>query len=910
MALNLSTLTSPANSSVLEEVNTTADFLESVPVFRNLSRGSNKGGDAKQDVALNQPKALPLAANGKGYCYLPVTTGNAPGVTFPAIGVNDNFVLEMVVYIVNVEDFHVVSGSNSHRILIYSPSGVPSFQYRDGSNNNNAALSGSLSAGLSTLRFEKTGSTLVFKQNGAVKGTLNNITAAPTFTHLSFNGQFSTSRLPLNGYIQTCTLSIGGTQQLNVDFTATNVRHGDTKFKCATGQVVTINQSGNDPATIIKKPVLRFDGSDDFMKGVFGQTINGGYMFMAFSVLGDGGNSSGRVFTVSSNGVTDTASSGALFSYRGGVTSDLQSYFAGAIRNTQSGMFDDSNGDILHEALIKNGSQKGGVNNANFLNTTLSTTIDAEEFNISCNPTDTEARNTAIDLEYLALFPASITDAQADDVRNYINNRNNVFDLKDGFGYYFFDPQIFPIAYPAAFVSFWGGNIVGSDNTLNASVSQSVVNHRPTRDGYKVTFNDNGDHLVVASPLSGGQAGWQIVGTSLGTFAYRVNANAVTELNLLGNLGNASYRKTGDLYGIILLPESATGADIEAARKLLIDRGAADGVTGTSLSQYFRERADIVDFHNVDTSNISSLTSSWSNCSSLTFFPLLDFSSGTNFYQTWFNCSSLKSFPLIDASSGTNFYRAWRSCISLNDFAAIDARNGTSFQEAWQNCSSLTSFPAGAKLGTEANNVNFTSAWQQSGLTSFSTPLPTATSVNQAWHQCALLTSFSSDLSAVTTANYAWLSCTSLTSFDTPLPSATQMLLAWYNCSSLTSFSSELPSAVNVNQAWLNCTSLTDFSADVFANWNPSSITTGVFNLAWDGCVALTAQSVENILTSIDTSGQYATSTGASGGSALADAGIDIDYNTATGSLSAATNTAVTSLKSKGWSIIVNNVTL
>jgi hypothetical protein len=109
---------------------------------------------------------------------------------------------------------------------------------------------------------------------------------------------------------------------------------------------------------------------------------------------------------------------------------------------------------------------------------------------------------------------------------------------------------------------------------------------------------------------------------------------------------------------------------------------------------------------------------------------------------------------------------------------------------------------------------------------------------------------------------------------------------------------------------WYNCSSLTDFSSDVFANWNPSSITSGVFNNAWDGCSALTAQSVENILTAIDASGKYATSTGASGGSALADAGIDIDYNTATGSLSAATNAAVTSLKAKGWSIIVNNVTL
>jgi hypothetical protein len=86
------------------------------------------------------------------------------------------------------------------------------------------------------------------------------------------------------------------------------------------------------------------------------------------------------------------------------------------------------------------------------------------------------------------------------------------------------------------------------------------------------------------------------------------------------------------------------------------------------------------------------------------------------------------------------------------------------------------------------------------------------------------------------------------------------------------------------------------------------SINSGAFNEAWTNCSSLTAQSVENILTSIDASGKYATSTGASGGTPLADAGIDIDYNG--DPLSAATNSAVTSLKAKGWSIVVNNVTL
>jgi hypothetical protein len=688
--------------------------------------------------------------------------------------------------------------------------------------------------------------------------------------------------------------------------------------------VVTVNQSGNDPATVIKKSVLRFDGVTNGLKGLFDQTIDGGYMFAAFTVLGSGGDSWGRVFTINKTGGFDYATTGNIFSAQESTTGDLAyASFSGNV-TSHPDLFDDANGDILHQVKITNSAQSSSVNGADFQSKTGSLSLEAQEFNIGNDESGTE--NAAIDLEYLALFP-SLTDAQADDVRNYINNRNNVFDLKDGFGYYFFDPQIFPIVDPAAFVSFWGGNIVGSDNTLNASVSQSTVNDQPTRDGYKVTFNDNADHLVVASPLSGGQAGWQIVGTSLGTFAYRVNNNAVSELNLLGNLGSTSYRQAGDLYGIILLPESATGADIEAARKLLIDRGAADGTTASNYTGAWRQRGDITEFRDVDFTGVNNAANAWRETEITSFnIELPDATSVTAAWReteltsfatelpvaetlnnAWYQCRSLASFNVKELPSAINVSNAWLGCNSLSDFRTTEIPNGTNFTSAWQNCSALTSFPAGAKLGTAASNVNFVSAWQSSGLTSFSTPLPTATNVNQAWYQCASLTSFSSELQTVTSANYAWLGCTSLTSFDTPLPLATQMLLTWYNCPSLTSFSSELPSAANVNQGWLNCTSLSDFSADVFANWNPSSITSGVFNLAWDGCTSLTAQSVENILTSIDASGKYATTTGASGGPALTDAGIDIDYNTATGTPAYST---LASLKAKGWSIIVNNVTL
>ncbi len=301
MALNLSTLTSSATSGdVLAEALTTADFLENVPVLRNLSRGSNKGGDAKQDVALNQPKALPLDANGKGYCYLPVTTGNAPAVTFPAILANEDFVFEMKVYLVNTNLFHLASDANGGQRIYISTSAF-------GLGPRSATLNSPLAAGVSTLTVERSGDSSTLKQDGVVKATISTGTAASEhyLTHLSFNGQYGTSVAPLNGYIQKATLSIEGTEELNIDFTSTNVRHGDTKFACATGQVVTINQSGNDPATVIKKSVLRFDGTNDGLQGLFGQTITEGYMFAAFSVLGGGGDNYARLFIINPTGGTD-----------------------------------------------------------------------------------------------------------------------------------------------------------------------------------------------------------------------------------------------------------------------------------------------------------------------------------------------------------------------------------------------------------------------------------------------------------------------------------------------------------------------------------------------------------------------------------------------------------------------------
>jgi len=657
-----------------------------------------------------------------------------------------------------------------------------------------------------------------------------------------------------------------------------------------------------------------------------------------------------------------------------GTTNTLRSYNEVQII-AHDGLYDDTNGDILQQIKITQGSQLSKVNNADLGTTTLTQPVEFDEFNIGQNEDGIRSlgQNAALDLEFLAVFPASITDAQADDVRKYINNRNNVFLRHDTDGYYFFDGAATTDGQVFSGSSSWLGRIVGSDNDDPFKyLSNGSINDRPTTDGYKITFADNSDHFLFNTPLSNGLAGWQVVGTSLGTFAYKVNANAVTELNLLGNRGTETFRKAGDLYGIILLPQTAIGEDVTDARKLLIDRGASDAAGFSNYYAAWYQRTDIVEFSSQTFPDATDLGYAWASCISMTDFGTISAKKGVDFSNAWNTCSSLTSFPAgaklgtevnyvdfnnawrdsgltsfpaLDLSNGDNFTNAWRDTSDLTEiasglqlgnnpaytgvsftrawqdsgltsFPALDLSRGNSFDRAWLNCSALTSFPADAKLGTEANNVNFKEAWRDSGLTSFpALDLSNAITLYGAWRGCNNMLSFGLvDTSSVTNFDDAWLGCASLTSFpliDTS--SGTNFYRTWYDMDSVTDFPLLSVSAGrHFNQAWRFCVELINFPAGLFDNWNPSFISSGVFNLAWDGCTALTAQSVENILTSIDASGQYATSDGdayVNGvNTQLADAGITIDYDGTT--LSAATNSAVDSLKAKGWSIIVNNVTL
>ena len=171
------------------------------------------------------------------------------------------------------------------------------------------------------------------------------------------------------------------------------------------------------------------------------------------------------------------------------------------------------------------------------------------------------------------------------------------------------------------------------------------------------------------------------------------------------------------------------------------------------------------------------------------------------------------------------------------------------------------------------------------------------TNLADAWDGASNMTSFVCPfgvISGVTSFNRAWRNCSSLTSFpliDTS--SATNFATAWRGCGNLTSFPSiDASSSTSLYRSWLECSSLANFPANMFDT--TGTLVANAFDQAWFGC-ALTAQSIENILVSLDTNGASNINLGINGGT-----------NAAKTTWSAAAVTAYDNLIVKGWTIAFN----
>lgn len=126
----------------------------------------------------------------------------------------------------------------------------------------------------------------------------------------------------------------------------------------------------------------------------------------------------------------------------------------------------------------------------------------------------------------------------------------------------------------------------------------------------------------------------------------------------------------------------------------IIDAGDTSNLT--SLNSTFRNCPSLTSVCLFDTSNVSSFQTTFASCSSLVSVPEYDTTSLINVFGTFLGCTSLKKAPAIDLSritSGSGLQQAFDGCTSLESVPNYNFENAIQCNYMFRNCSRLTTLP-------------------------------------------------------------------------------------------------------------------------------------------------------------------------------------------------------------------------
>lgn len=124
-------------------------------------------------------------------------------------------------------------------------------------------------------------------------------------------------------------------------------------------------------------------------------------------------------------------------------------------------------------------------------------------------------------------------------------------------------------------------------------------------------------------------------------------------------------------------------------------------IEGTRADYMFYGCSNITTIPQLDTSNVTIMSSMFENCKSLTTIPQLDTSNVINMSYMFNYCYNLISVPQLNTSNVTIMIQMFSSCSSLTTIPQLDTSNVTDMDSMFSSCSNLTSIP---QLNT--SNVN------------------------------------------------------------------------------------------------------------------------------------------------------------------------------------------------------------
>ena len=407
-----------ASREVMKTGAVSAGDRELVAGWGNLGVGAS---DATQGVSLSQPRYHKPTSASVGHLYLPGVAGNNAGLgTAMNLGSGDPYSILWEGVIETQASVALLSSSVGTSGRIYLSSNGNTFAIGNGFS---IALSRTVCTGEKVsilLEFDGgSGDTRVY-ESGELIGTSSS-SISPVTQALDLIGQKwggATSILNYRGTIERVRVIHNSVTLYDINFSTE--AHRATSFDADVGGTITINSTGSDPSTIVRKPFIRFDGTDDALYGTFSPSLTGGRMFAVYAVNGTPTNSD-RVFSVGSGGSDTNASSyiPSLF-----ISSGLSAY-ASAGTLTHTGGF---TGRFLHESNFGAGSQSSKRNNTDLQTGSLAMgSLSLASYGVANQYQGGGAAYPSVDVEHLSLFPVSLTTEEVGSVVTYQNENLVIF---------------------------------------------------------------------------------------------------------------------------------------------------------------------------------------------------------------------------------------------------------------------------------------------------------------------------------------------------------------------------------------------------------------------------------------------------------------------------------------------------
>ena len=275
----------------------------------------------------------------------------------------------------------------------------------------------------------------------------------------------------------------------------------------------------------------------------------------------------------------------------------------------------------------------------------------------------------------------------------------------------------------------------------------------------------------------------------------------------------------------------------------------------TTMTYMFNNCSSLtsLDFSNFNTSKVTNMSYMFMSCSSLTSLDLSSFNTASVTEMSWmfYNCSSLTSLDLssFNTSKVTNMNNMFRNCSSLTslDFSSFNTSNVTDMVGMFYNCSSLTSldFSSFNTSNVRDMSIMFSQCKVLTSLDLSSFNTSNVTDMSWMFYYCSSLTSLdlsNFNTSKVTNMSYMFMICSSLISLDLSsfnTSSVTNMFSMFYFCSKLIT-TINIMNANVTNYASMFSGAATDPSAHIIIGYTTDTET--IATAMRDTCTNATAK--------------------------------------------------------------------